>query len=377
VYAPKERHFLGFVSDITEREKAHEQIVKLSYNDQLTGLYNRRFYEEELKRLDTKRNLPIALIMVDVNGLKITNDAFGHQEGDALLKLIAQILKTNCRSDEILSRIGGDEFVILLPRTGAIEANNLIARINDSVVKESEKTHTLSLSIGYAVKENESDSMNEVFKKAEDDMYRHKLSESYSMRSKTIDLIMSSLYEKSDREMQHSKRVSEICESIASSLYYTREETRQIKLSGLVHDIGKIGISNLVLDKEGPLIGTEWEAIRKHSEAGYRILSSVREFSEIAEFVLCHHERWDGNGYPRGLKETEIPIQARIIAIADAYDAMTSDRTYRNRMDEFQATRELVNCAGTHFDPDITKIFVEKVLGLAWVTLKQTTRSEP
>lgn len=348
--------------DTTERKRSQEQILRLSYHDQLTGLYNRRFYEEELRRLDVKRNLPIALIMADVNGLKITNDAFGHQEGDKLLRMIANIFRTKCRSDEIVSRIGGDEFVILLPKTDAKEACRLIDRIMEAVTKEAEKNGTVSMSIGYAVKSNSEESMDDVFKNAEDDMYRHKLSESSSMRSKSIDLIMNSLYEKSNREMLHSKRVSSISEQIAEQMYFPKENIRQIVLAGLMHDIGKIGISNEILDKEGALTTDEFMEVKKHSEAGYRILSSVSEFSNISQYVLSHHERWDGKGYPQGIMGNAIPIQARIIAIADAYDAMTSDRTYRNKMSEDEAIIEINRCSGAQFDPDIVKIFTENVM---------------
>lgn len=351
----------GTHSDITAVKKSEEEMLYLSYHDPLTKLYNRRFYEEELARLDVERNLPIALIMADVNGLKLVNDAFGHERGDHLLCTIAKIIKEKCRSDEIVSRIGGDEFIILLPKTNEDEAKLLINRIQAAVEKKAEKNSILSVSLGYGVKVHINEHMNDVFKSAEDDMYRHKLSERLSMRSKSIDLIMNSLYEKSNREMHHSKRVGDICELIASNMYYSQAEVKQIRLAGLVHDIGKIGISNAILDKAGPLTNDEYTEIKKHSETGHRILSSVNEFSEIAEYVLAHQERWDGSGYPQSLKGEEIPIQARMIAVADAYDAMTVDRTYRSRIKPSIAIEEIKKCSGTQFDPDIVRIFVDKV----------------
>jgi len=351
----------GTHSDITALKKSEEEMLYLSYHDPLTKLYNRRFYEEELARLDVERNLPIALIMADVNGLKLVNDAFGHEKGDYLLKTIAKIIKEKCRSDEIVSRIGGDEFIILLPKTSEDEAKLLINRIQLAVEKRGEKTSIMSVSLGYGVKVHTNQHMNDVFKSAEDDMYRHKLAERLSMRSKSIDLIMNSLYEKSNREMHHSKRVGDICESIASHMYYSQAEVKQIKLAGLVHDIGKIGISNAILDKAGPLTKEEYDEMQKHSETGHRILSSVNEFSEIAGYVLAHQERWDGSGYPLSLKGEEIPIQARMIAVADAYDAMTADRTYRNKIRPILAIEEIKKCAGTQFDPQIVQVFVDKV----------------
>lgn len=352
----------GTHTDITAIKKAQEEMTYLSYHDQLTGLYNRRFYEEELKRLDVERNLPIALVMADVNGLKLTNDAFGHQEGDQLLLTIAKILKECCRSDEIVARIGGDEFVILLPNTDFEDAHQLVDRIYNTVSATTKKNRIISVSLGCAVKTSPKETMGAVFMNAEDDMYRHKITESSSMRSQSIDLIMNSLFEKSPREMMHSKRVGELSRQIAESMCFAKEEIRQIGIAGLVHDIGKIGISNLILDKAGILTEDEYNEIKKHSEMGYRILNSVTEFSEIAQYVFAHQERWDGTGYPRGLTGEDIPIQSRIIAIADAYDAMTSNRTYHTKISDSNALIEIYKCAGKQFDPDVVRVFIEKVM---------------
>lgn len=360
--AEKEIEAINIIRSIEERKKTEKTMFDLSYRDHLTGLYNRRFYEKELKRLDIEENLPIALVMADVNGLKLTNDAFGHQEGDLLLQRIARTLKESCRSEDIVSRIGGDEFVIMLPNTGQGEVNRFIRRIHQAVLKENKKNSISSLSIGYAIKESMQENIDHIFKKAEDEMYRHKLAESTSMRSRSIDLIMNSLYAKSKREMDHSKRVSEICEAIASGMAFNQEDISQIKLAGLVHDIGKIGISNIILDKEERLTDEEWNEIKKHSEVGYRILSSVSEFSEISTYILAHHERWDGQGYPLSLKGVHIPVQARIITIADAYDAMTSQRTYRDKITKEDAIAEIKRGAGTQFDPEIVEIFLKKVV---------------
>lgn len=349
--------------DVSERKKMEQELEYLSYHDQLTGLYNRRFYEEELRRLDTERNFPITLVMADVNGLKLTNDAFGHKAGDMLLEKIANILVRECRADEIIARIGGDEFVLLLPRTDEKEAEKIVKRINVAIAKGKTTKVILSISMGYAVKQNSSENMNEVFRKAEDYMYRHKLSESSSIRSKTIDLIMNSLYEKNHREMLHSKRVSEICEAIANGMNFEKDDINQIRITGLMHDIGKIGINDNILNKVEKLNKDEWAEIKRHSEIGYRILSSVNEFSQIADYVLEHHERWDGKGYPKGLKGEEISIEARIIAVADSYDAMMSDRAYRKALSEEEAINEIRRCCGTQFDPDVAKVFVEKILG--------------
>jgi putative nucleotidyltransferase with HDIG domain len=219
----------------------------------------------------------------------------------------------------------------------------------------------LSISIGFAVKNDASDNMREVCKKAEDDMYKHKLFESASVRSKTIDIIMSSLFEKNNREMLHSKKVSEICVTIATKMKLKKDEINLIRIAGLMHDIGKIGISDKILNKVKKLNRDEWREIMRHSEIGYRILSSSNDFSEIADCILEHHEKWNGKGYPKGLKGEEISLAARIITVADSYAAMTSDRTYRQALSEEAAIASLNANAGIQFDPSISKLFVEIV----------------
>lgn len=360
------RILLNIVRNITERKKAEEEIIYLSYHDQLTGLYNRRFYEEELIRLNTERNIPITLIMADVNGLKLTNDAFGHKAGDILLERIADVLKKECGANEIITRIGGDEFVILLPRTDEEEAEKIVRRINGAIANEKPDNVILSISLGFAVKQNILEDMDEVFKKAESYMYRYKLSESAIMRSKTVDLIMKSLYEKSNIELVHSKRVSEICEAIAIKLKLQKDDVNNIRMAGLMHDIGKIGINENILNRVGKLNSDEQKEIMRHSEIGYQILRSVNEFSKIADYVLQHHERWNGEGYPKGLKGEEISVEARIIAVANAYEAMTSDRTYRKALSEEEAIDEIRRGSGSQFDSDIAKVFIENILGKDW-----------
>ena len=346
------RILLSIVRDITERKKAEEEIIYLSYHDQLTGLYNRRFYEEELIRLNTERNIPITLIMADVNGLKLTNDAFGHKAGDMLLEKIADILKRECGDNEIITRIGGDEFVILLPRTDEKEAEKIVRRIKVAIENEKPDNVILSISIGFDVKQDVSEDINKVFKKAEAYMYKYKLSESSIMRSKTIDLIMNSLYEKSNSELVHSKRVSEISEAIATKMNFEKDDVNNIRIAGLMHDIGKIGINENILNKVEKLNSDEWQEIMRHSEIGYQILRSVNEFSKTADYVLQHHERWNGEGYPKGLKGEEISIQARIIAVADAYQSMISDRTYSKALSEEEAINEIKRCSG----PSLTQL---------------------
>ncbi len=348
--------------DVT-KEKIHlDEIEFLSFHDYLTELYNRRFLEAELKRLDTLQRLPITLVMGDLNGLKITNDAFGHYAGDELLRNTAAILKSCFRNGDIISRYGGDEFVILLPNTTSKDAECIVNRVLEAIRLYKSDKGILSVSFGWDTKTSQAQSIAQVLKSAEDNMYRRKLLESPSMRHATINTIVRTLYEKNPREEAHSKRVSELSYAIGKAMELPEHEINRVKTAGLLHDIGKIAISNEVLEKNGPLAPAEWTEIRRHPETAYRILSSVNEMADLAEMVRQHHERWDGNGYPRGLKAEQIEVTARIICIADAYDAMTSHRPYRNAMPTKEALNEITKNAGIQFDPEIVQIFKQKVI---------------
>lgn len=348
--------------DYTKKWEHLNKIEYLSFHDELTGLYNRRFYEEELERMDTKRNLPLSLIIGDVNGLKLLNDVFGHESGDKLLKTAAHAISEGCRTDDVASRLGGDEFIILLPKTNAAEAELVIERIQSYYKKENVQGLGISISFGIGTKEDESQNINDIFISAENLMYKHKLHESASIKRKTIDIITKKLSEKNSRSLNHSENVSTLVEALAEKMAFSNDSIKQMKLTALMHDIGKIGISHKILSKEEKLDKEEYEEIKKHSEIGYRILSSVNEFSEVSDFVLAQHERWDGKGYPRGLVGEEIPIHSRILALADAYDSMINDLTYKKALSKDEAIKEIKRCSGTQFDPYLAEVFIEQVL---------------
>jgi len=348
--------------DITNRKKAENELLYLSYHDHLTGLYNRRYFEQELKNLDTPENLPLSIIMFDVNGLKLVNDSFGHDLGDVLLKKSAEAIKKACREDDIAARIGGDEFVVLLPKTAASEALQISDYIKELASNEKVANMELSISYGYDTKKTDNQSIIDIIANAENHMYRHKLYERSSIRSKITDLIMNTLFEKSGREAAHSNRVSIICQSISSKLNMGKDAVNKMKIAGLIHDIGKIGVDERILNKLGSLTAEERGHIERHPEIGWRLLSSTDEFSELAKYVLSHHENWDGTGYPNGLKGETIPLEARIISVADTYDAMTSERSYRKKMSRDEAVKELIRCSGTQFDPMVVDVFINEVL---------------
>lgn len=361
-YSPQKLQLAVIINDITQRRQLEMKLEYLSYHDQLTGLYNRRFYEEELIRIDNEKNLPIAIIMADVNGLKLVNDSFGHAMGDELIKKVAEILKNGCRSTDIISRIAGDEFIIFLPKTTNDEAAQIVEHIKELEFKEKAGSIGISVAFGYETKMNIDENINEIIKKAENNMYKIKLFESPSVRGKTINTIISTLNEKNKREEEHSYRVSKLCEDMGHALALSQDSINELKTVGLLHDIGKIAIEENILNKPGKLTVEEFEEIKRHPEVGYRILSTVNEMSEMSEYVLAHHERWNGNGYPKKLKGEDIPLQSRIIAIADAYDAMISERSYRSALSEEAAIKELTVNAGIQFDAKLVKLFIEKVL---------------
>lgn len=342
--------------DVTEKREKQKKIEYLSYHDQLTGLYNRHFFEEELSRINVEKSLPLTIAMADVNGLKLTNDAFGHEAGDLLLKSIADILKSECRSDDIVSRIGGDEFVILLPRTHYYQAELMVKRIYKAI--DNQKNNIImSVSIGWETKIQPQENVKEVLSKAEDHMYSKKIVESQSMRNQTIKVIMQTLHKTNPREKIHSERVSEISRKIGEALKLDYQALKELEIAGLMHDIGKIAIDSSILNKPGILTEIEFIEIKKHPEIGYHILKSVDDYTRLSEYVLSHHERWDGKGYPRGLLGEEIPLVSRIITVADAYEAMTANRPYKDSSSHEQAMEELTRCSGTQFDPEIVEAF--------------------
>ena len=348
----------GFIIDITCQKQAEQQMAYLSFHDVLTGLYNRVFFQEELCRMDTERQLPLSIVMVDLNGLKLVNDAFGHHQGDELLRSTADILRRCCRREDVISRWGGDEFVILMPKTTNETAMQVCQRIKQAAGYFSHSFLQLGISVGVATKDSIGQEVNDVYHEAESSMYRNKILEGKNSRSVVLTSLKKALSHKNYKMESRAAEVKNLMVKFGWALGLDRSHIDDLELLAAVCDMGKLCIDDKILRKPGALTEAEWDIIRKHPETGCRIARTLPELVSVAEAVLSHHERWDGTGYPQKLKGEEIPLLSRIVAIVHAYDAMTHPRPYAKTLAPGEALAEIQWCAGTQFDPHLADIFV-------------------
>lgn len=338
--------------DVTKRNMQRREMEYLSLRDPLTGLYNRRFFEEELQRLDTKRNMPMSLILCDVNGLKLTNDIFGHTYGDELIKRVAGVLKESCRAEDILARWGGDEFVLLLPGTDYAQAEAIAARIGEGIESQNIQAIQSSASIGFAVKEAIEEDASDFLQRAETMMYRQKAIGRHAQQEQNLTSIIDLLHS-DEQQIQHSERACDLSLRFGAFLGLSDEQVRLAGEAARLHDIG------MVVDIGQKANRSEWteeereESFRRHPIAGYQILNSFDKTLDLADTVLAHHERWDGNGYPKGLKGEEIPLLSRIISICGYYEYYC-----RTGGDCASAMETIQKKAGAQFDPEMAADFL-------------------
>lgn len=354
-----EDHLYCVGRDVTNLIKKEEEIYFLSFHDKLTGLYNRAYFEEELKRLDNNRNLPLAIIMGDVNGLKIINDVFGHLAGDKMLIAIGDILRTSCRKGDIIARWGGDEFIILLPNTAIENVKEIIQRIMTNCKNNELDLQYVNISLGYAIKESTDINIIDVLVEAENNMYKNKVIEGKIVREIIIASMIQFLFDGNYEIKYHIDRIRNYSRLMAKELNLSKKEECKLLQLADTHDIGKISLSKELLSSTGKLSESEWEEMKKHSETGYRIAKSIPELMEVSDLILYHHEHWDGKGYPHGLKGEEIPYLARIFSIIDVYDAITQDKPYRKAISNEEAKEYLISQKEKQFDPNIVDAFIK------------------
>lgn len=353
----------GLIIDITDRKNSEQKAEYLLYHDLPTGIYNRNFFDKERDRLDTDEYLPISIIFADINGLKSVNNSLGHTFGDQVIKETARKLKESCREEDLLFRLGGDEFGILLPNTDELTCERIVLQVQESCsehnVTVKNEMAKINLSLGCATKDIPEVSLESVVQLAEENMYRRKLLERKSLHSAFVSSMQRALFAKSQGTEEHAERLVQITRIVGVRLHLPPLEINELELLATLHDIGKIGITDLILSKPGKLTPDEWAEIQKHPEIGYQIALSSPELRPIADYILTHHERWDGKGYPRGISGESIPLISRILSVADAYDAMTQDRSYRKAMPKEEALEEIERNSGTQFDPNVAQIFIE------------------
>ncbi len=351
---------IASVLDITERVRYEKDLQYFSLHDQLTGLYNRFYFVEEMKRLERGRDFPITIIVVDINGLKFINDSMGHQKGDELIQACARVLSDSLRDEDILARIGGDEFAVLLPETDEVSGKKVIERMLSNIEKHNHECPEipLSVAVGITTANKPGASLEKTLDSADENMYLHKINKVGGVREELLNTLMSALQEKDFATEGHTQRLADLCGKMGEKAGITSQQLDNLLLLAQTHDLGKLGIPEKILSKNASLNQEEWEIMKEHSEKGHRIALSSPHLNHIADLILKHHERWDGNGYPLGLKGEEIPVECRILAIVDSFDAMTNDRPYRKAMPKKEALLELGRCAGGQFDPNLVNIFL-------------------
>ncbi len=356
----------GIIIDITNLKKKDDEIRYINEHDHLTDLYNRQYFEKKLYEMKNESCLPISVLIADINGLHLINEAFGQNQGDLVIIKSARIIRSCCREKDVIARIGGDEFGIIMPNTDNSEAHDILDKIKEACSSYNEnieaKSPEINISMGYATILSDIELTEEALKTANEYMRNRKLFSQQSSYSDIINSIMTTVYEKSQETERHAERLADLSTKVGRMLNLMEKDIGELQLLGMLHDIGKIGIDDKILNKPGKLTEEEWVIMKRHPEIGYRIAKASHKLARIADYILAHHERWDGTGYPKGLKGDDIPLLSRILAVADAYDAMTEDRVYRKAMSKDQAIEEIRRNAGSQFDPFIAEIFIKSIL---------------
>lgn len=350
-------YVIGSGRDITEQVKTEKQREFLSLHDSFTSLYTRNFFLAELKREDELKNYPLTVILGDINGLKLVNSSFGQKEGDRIILGVSNAIKATLRKDEIIARWGGDSFAILLSGTGEAQAEKIIARIDRRIARQ-DFVVPVTISFGVSTKTGDTERVN-LIRDAEDKLMGKKLFNKSSSHSAIITSLERALKERDYETEEHVKRMKVYSQKLGQSLGLSEDKLNHLLLLATLHDIGKISIPDNIVLKPGRLTSQEWKIMKTHAEIGFRIAETSPNLNHIAQAILHHHEKWDGSGYPDGFSGKKIPLLSRIIAVVDAYDAMTHDRPYKGSMSKKEAIEELKRCSGSQFDPKIVREFIK------------------
>lgn len=354
---------IAIVRDITYKKKIEQRLELLSIKDPLTEIYNRTHFEEQILKIGRQSGETAGIFVCDVDGLKLINDTLGHFSGDELLKTTAKILSSCISPPDIVARIGGDEFAILMSNPDTQKMNELSRAIKIAIEKYNDTNQQLllSLSCGSAIGLG---NPNSLFKEADNNMYREKMHKGLSTRSAIVQAMMQALEARDYITEGHGERLEILVEAFARKIQLPAPMIADLKLLAKFHDIGKVGIPDNILFKPGKLTPDETFVMRRHCDIGFRIAKSVPDLAPIADWILKHQEWWNGKGYPLNLTGEKIPLACRILALADAFDAMTNDRPYREAMSSQEAIDEIRKCAGTQFDPALTEMFIEMLTEL-------------
>jgi two-component system cell cycle response regulator len=341
-----------------ERMRLLAQVREESLTDALTGLGNRRCFmldlETRLRSVDGSESFVLALY--DLDGFKNYNDSFGHLAGDALLKRLAAKLQEATSSWGRAYRMGGDEFCILT-ESAPTDADLLVASAAHALSEQGEGFLVTS-AYGAALIPYEARTPSDALRLADTRMYAHKESRRPTIHGQTSGVLLRAQSERDRALGQHAADVAELAQPVARRLGLADDELRRVQQVAELHDVGKFAIPDAILDKPGPLTSDEWELVRRHPVVGQRIVAAAPALADIADLVRATHERFDGGGYPDGLAGEDIPLVARIVAVCDAFDAMTSTRPYRPALSVDEALAELRRCAGTQFDPAVVSAFL-------------------
>jgi diguanylate cyclase (GGDEF)-like protein/PAS domain S-box-containing protein len=347
--------------DEATRRRTEDELRYLSYHDPLTGLHNRAYFAEEMRRLEGSRLYPITIIITDINGLKVINDSMGHRRGDEFLTDYARLLRSAFRTSDVVARLGGDEFAVILPNTDEPTAASLVRRLSARIEAHNARGESLPIShaLGAATRVVAGEPLESLFKQADQAMYADKRRLETGSGSLVVRAMVAALATKDFGAQGHVGRVQVIAATLGEALGLAAHDLSDLDLLSEIHDLGKVGVPDSILFKPGPLDADEHAQLRQHSAIGYRIAKVSSELAHVAELILYHQEWWNGGGYPTGIRGDEIPIACRVFAVADAYDAMTSPRPHRPAMAHEDAIDEIRSNAGSQFDPAVVDRFLQ------------------